>query len=226
MCVFSVAVFIKREVTVIITLKTKDKIDMKKIIIAMILLATITAFPAFAGSTYYFKGDQVFSLRAGVNQPAFFSFYNDPEKGTLTFGNTHLKLGGYASIAYQIYLAERFAIGGELAYVFNSSNSKDLLTTVPITAKLTFVPVQTGKLDIAMSLNLGGAFIRYNAGKYFAPYASLTLTPSIFFTENWGLGIESGIMFTGEIYTPKNSKYKSSAFAGLIPITLALSYRH
>ena len=97
---------------------------------------------------------------------------------------------------------------------------------MPITAKFTYVPVQTGKFDIALSLNLGGAFIRYNEGKYFAPFASLTLTPSFFFTENWGLGVETGLMVTSEFYGKNSNKNLASAFCGLMPVTLTLSYRH
>ena len=198
----------------------------KKFIIALVVLVLLAATPAFAKSTYYFKGDQVFSIRAGVDFPGFISFYNDSERGTVTFWDTHMKLGGVASIAYQGYINERLALGGELGYVFNYSRSNKIMTTVPLTAKLTFVPVQTGKFDLATSLNLGGAFLRYDEGRFFSPHVSLTLTPTIFFNENWGLGIESGLMLTWEFYTKNSNKHDASAFCGLIPVTLALSYRH
>ena len=199
---------------------------MKRAILTILILVMLAAVPVFARSTYYFPGDQVFSIRAGVNVPAFFSFYNNPERPNQYLWNTHLKLGGFASIAYQGYISETFALGGELSYAFNYSRSNLLLTTGPITAKLTYVPVQTGRFDIAMSLNIGGAFIRYNEGKFFAPYASIALAPSFFFTENWGLGIEGGLMLTAEFYTKNSNKHIASAFAGLMPVTLVLSYRH
>ncbi|MBR2281002.1 MAG: hypothetical protein IJ863_00105 [Spirochaetales bacterium] len=198
----------------------------KKFIIALVVLVLLAAAPAVAKSTYYFKGDQVFSIRAGVDFPGFISFYNDPDRGTVTFWDTHLRLGGVASIAYQGYINERLALGGELGYVFNYSRSNKIMTTVPLTAKLTFVPVQTGRFDLAASLNLGGAFIRYDEGRFFSPYASVTITPTIFFNENWGLGLETGIMATMEFYTRNSNKHDASAFCGLLPVTLALSYRH
>lgn len=197
----------------------------KKFIIALVVLVLLAATPAFAKSTYYFKGDQVFSIRGGVDFPGFISFYKDPERGTFTFKETNIDLGGVASIAYQGFMTERFALGGELAYVFNYCGGK-LLTTVPLTAKLTYIPVQTGTFDIAASLNLGGAFVRFKESRYFAPYASVTITPSVYFNENWGLGIESGIMATWEFYTKNSNKREYSAFCGLIPVTLTLSYRH
>ena len=179
--------------------------------------------PLFARSTYYFKGDQVFSIRGGVNFPAFFAFYFKPERNTT---DTHLKMGGYASIAYQGYVSETLALGGELSYAFNYSQSDILMTTVPITAKLTWVPVQTGKFDVAMSLNIGGAFLRYHDGRFFSPFVSLSLCPSFFINENWGIGVEGQLMLTTEFYTEKSGKKEASAFAGLVPLTLVLSYRH
>ena len=201
---------------------------MKKTIILglAVILVLIAAMPVFARSTYYFPGDSMFQIRAGVDFPAFISFYKDPDRGTVTFKDTHIGLGGYASLSYQGFISESFAIGGELTYVFNYSDSKQLLTTVPIAAKLTYLPVQTGKFDLAFSLNLGGAFIRYNEGKYFAPFASVTATPSFFFSENWGLGVETGLMVTSEFYGKNSTKSKASAFCGLMPVTLVLSYRH
>ena len=74
---------------------------MKRAILAILILVMLASAPVFARSTYYFTGDQVFSIRAGVNFPGFFSFYNNPERPSRFFWNTHLKLGGFASIAYR-----------------------------------------------------------------------------------------------------------------------------
>ena len=196
---------------------------MKRAILIILILVLLGGLPLFARSTYYFKGDQVFSIRAGVNYPAFFAFYFKPERNTT---DTHLKMGGYASIAYQGYISETLALGGELSYAFNYSQSDILMTTVPITAKLTWVPVQTGRFDLAMSLNVGGAFLRYNEGRFFSPFVSVSLCPSFFINENWGIGVEGSLMLTTEFYTQKSGKKDTSAIAGLVPLTLVLSYRH
>lgn len=197
---------------------------MKKILLALIVALIICAIPAFARSSYYIPGDTIFSIRAGVTFPTFFSFYNEPR--TVWFEDTHMNLGGDASLAYQGFVTEHLMLGGQIQYAFNYSIGGQIMTTVPLTAKLTYIPVQTGTFDLAFSLNLGGAFIRYNKGKYFAPYAAATINPSFYFSDNWGLGIESGLMLTAEIYTSKNTKHDQSAFAALMPVTLVLSYRH
>ncbi len=201
---------------------------MKKRTFFIVFLLVLCISTAFCSSTYYEKGDQVFSIRAGVDFPAFLSFLNDSSRNQ-TFGNIHLqKVGGVASIAYQGFLSEYFAIGGELGYQFINSLTPSLYTTVPITAKFTYIPVQTGTFDIAVSANLGVAFIKYDTGKYLAPFASLTLCPTFYITESWGFGIESGIMTTAEIYTKNSSynKYNDTSVLGMIPLTLCVSYRH
>jgi len=199
----------------------------KPIILAIVMvLILIAAAPVFARSTYYYAGDTMFSIRAGVDFPAFISFYKDAGRGTVFFNDTHLKLGGTASLAYQGFLSEYIAIGGELGYMFNYSRSGLLLTTVPIMVKFTWFPVQTGRFDLGVGLNLGGAFIRYNEGKYFAPAASVTLNPTYYINENWGIGVETGLLMTLESYSNKNSKNMASALAGLMPVALTLSYRH
>ena len=197
---------------------------MKKIILALIVALLLCAVPVFARSSYYIPGDTIFSIRAGVTFPTFFSFYN--ESRTLWFEDTHMNLGGDASLAYQGFVTEHLMIGGQIEYAFNYSIGSKIMTTVPLKAKFTYIPVQTGTFDLALSINLGGAFIRYDKGKYFAPYASATINPSFYFSDNWGLGIETGLMLTAEIYTSKNIKHDQSAFAALMPVTLVLSYRH
>ncbi len=200
------------------------EVYMKKIVLAFLVALLLCAVPAFARSSYYIPGDTIFSIRAGVTFPTFFSFFN--EGRTVWFEDTHLNLGGDASLAYQGFITENLVLGGQIEYAFNYSIGNKIMTTVPLTAKLTYIPVQTGSFDLAFSLNLGGAFIRYDKGKYFAPYASATIAPYYYFSDNWGLGIESGLMVTAEIYTANNEKHDQSAFAALMPVSLVLSYRH
>lgn len=201
---------------------------MKKCTTIVIVLLVLAVLPAFCTAGYYETGDQVFSFRAGVDFPAFLSFLNDPSRNQ-SFSDIHMqRVEGIASISYQGYLTQNLALGGELGYQFINSLTPSLYTAVPITAKLTYVPVQTGLFDLALSANLGMAFIKYDDGKYLAPYASITLQPSFYITESWGIGIESGIMATAELYT-KNAtydKYSKNAVLGMIPLALVVSYRH
>ena len=132
---------------------------MKRFVLAFLAVLLLCAVPVFARDSYYLTGDTIFQIRAGVNFPTFISFFRDPDMGTKTFEDTHLSLGGNASLSYQGFLNESFVLGGQIEYVFNYSVGGKLLTTVPITAKLTYMPVQTGKFDFGITLNLGAAFI-------------------------------------------------------------------
>ncbi len=201
---------------------------MKKraLIIGILLVFAVGA--VFCSSTYYERGDQVFSIRAGVDFPSFLFFFNDSSRNQ-TFSDIHMQsVGGVASISYQGFLNEYFAIGGELGYQFINSLTPSLYTTVPITAKLTYYPVQTGLFDLAISLNAGFAFIKYDTGKYFAPFASLTVAPTFYISDTWGIGLESGIMASTEIYLKNSSydKYQHNSVLGMIPLTVVVSYRH
>lgn len=202
------------------------EVYMKRFVLAILVVVILGAVPVFARDSYYLTGDTIFSIRAGINFPTFLAFFRDPQMGTRAFEDTHLSIGGDASLAYQGFLNESFALGGQIQYVFNYSVGGKILTTVPLTAKLTYLPVQTGSFDLGISLNLGGAFIRYNEGKDFVPFASATITPSYYFSDNWGLGVESGLMVTLENYGKNNEKHNQSAFAAFMPVTLVLSYRH
>ena len=202
---------------------------MKKRTLFIVILLVLCLSTAFSSSTYYERGDQVFSIRAGVDFPAFLYFFNASSQLDTTFADVHLqRVGGVASISYQGFVSKYLALGGELGYQFINSLTPSLCTTVPITAKLTYIPVQTGLFDLAISANLGVAFLKYDNGKYLAPYASLTICPSFYITDNWGLGIESGIMAVAELYTKTSSydKFNDNAALGLIPLTLCISYRH
>lgn len=199
---------------------------MKKSTTFVLILLIIVLSPAFCANKYYETGDQVFSFRAGVDFPAFVAFVNDSSRNQ-AFGDIHMqKVGGIASISYQGFLTEHLALGGELGYQFINSLTPELFTSVPITAKLTYVPVQTGLFDLALSANLGMAFIKYDESKYLAPYASITIQPSFYITDSWGIGIEAGITTIAELYTKNSGKSDSSAFFGAIPLALVVSYRH
>ncbi len=199
---------------------------MKKSATFILILLILVLSPVFCANKYYETGDQVFSFRAGVDFPAFLTFISDSSRNQY-FSDIHMqKVGGIASISYQGYLTGNLALGGELGYQFINSLTPELFTSVPITAKLTYVPVQTGLFDLALSANLGMTFIKYDENKYLAPYASLTIQPSFYVTESWGIGIEAGITTTAELYTKNSGKSDSSAFFGMIPLALVVSYRH
>ena len=203
---------------------------MKKHVLILLLLLCVSLVPAFSASYYYEQGDTAFSFNVGVDFPAFFAFTNNSEKKTeLWTSGTHAKLGGYGSLGYQVFLTREIALGGEIGYAFNNSfASNKLLTTVPITVKASWYPVQTGKFDLIVHANAGITFLNYDGCRFVAPHAKISINPAYYFTDSLGVGIDAGLWMNYEFYNKSATGYKSNenAFAGFIPLTVSLIYRH
>lgn len=197
----------------------------KRLLAVFLVLVVITSF-AFSAENYYQKGDSSFSFRVGPSFPDFAFFYNT--NTTLAGGaDMHLKTGGFASISYQGFISNNLSLGGELGYMFNYSIEKTILTMVPFSVKLSWIPVQTGKFDLAVSLGAGFNYLRYDEMRYFAPMVTATVSPSFFFTQNWGVGIEGGLFTIAEIYhqSSGSDKFESSNIAGFSPVSVCVTYR-
>ena len=197
---------------------------MKKNSIIIILITTVLLLP-LAAENYYDTGSQMFSITAGVDLP-FTNSYKS-EDGSLKTGlwwgedGTHFNIGGYGSIDYEVFLTPQISIGGEIGYQFNRCTDEKLFTQVPLLFRATWVPLQ-GKFEIPVSLGAGFNYMSYNDKSMFSPMLSLTIGARYFFTDNWAIGVKSGINFTAELYTKsqKNGLYTS------IPVMLFATYRN
>ncbi len=175
----------------------------------------------FAAS-YYDNGSQRFTISAGIAQPLSITRFADNE--TRLFADTKLSLGGYGSICYQINVHPRIALGCEIGYMFNYVVDGKLVTNVPMLFKATWLPVQ-GTVDIPVSLAAGFSYLSLSDGGSYLPfYLSAEIGLQYYFTENWGVGINSGIWVIPEIYYTSAASSKNS-IATFIPATLAVTYR-
>ncbi len=200
---------------------------MKKFLIVLLIL-TVALVSVFA-DTYYEKGDTFFSVNVGVNFPTFLFFPNSSADTFVSgFNGTHYSLGGYASLSYQSFLNRHLALGGGIGYGFNFSKSNLLFATVPITVKLTYVPIQSYNFDLKLNANVGASVLRYNSERYLAPFVSLTVNPTYYFSASWGVGVEAGLWSWFEYY-PKSStydKWEDICIGAFTPLTVCLTYRH
>lgn len=197
---------------------------MKKVFI--ILLSLIVCVGSlFAG--YYEKGDTEFSLRAGVITPGIQFFPERTEDKFFAFNNVHMsRIGGYGSLGYQVFINKQSLLGGEVGYNFISSSEGVYLAVIPFTVKYTYVPVQNGKFDLNLHANAGLSLLKYNGHRFFpAPYASFTVNPVFFITDNWGFGLETGIWASMEFYTAVG-KRNSNCITAMVPATITAIYRH
>ena len=88
----------------------------KALIIALILSIFVgTIF----GADYYETGSQIFMISAGVDLP-FTNTYKDTSTGEFKtlycFGETgtHINIGGFGSIDYEVFTNSKIAIGVEI----------------------------------------------------------------------------------------------------------------
>ncbi len=195
---------------------------MKKITVLLLFLAMLLPLSAEA---YYDQGNQMFSISVGTNMPLSLSTYEN-DKFTTAWGpgegNTNLTFGGYGSIDYEVFLNSYLALGGEIGYQFNFTPGSKILTNVPIQFKMTTIPVQTGRFDIPISLGVGFNYMSFNGYSKFTMSSTLNVGIKYFITEEWGIGINTGLYFVPELYS-KNEKNSIFTF---IPMNAVVTYRH
>lgn len=190
------------------------------LLLLILCTATVMAVP------YYENGSQIFTISAGTNIPLYAQSYDKSslekieglgpgEKGT------NFTVGGYGSIDYEVFLHPYIAIGGELGYQFNFVTSKKVFSQVPILFKVSFVPLQ-GDIEIPISLGVGMNYMSYDGKSQICLMGELNVGVRYFFTDEWGLGINSGITFTPELYSDRSK----NGMITFVPINLAVSYRH
>ena len=191
-----------------------------------LLLGIVFLFfiPALYAAPYYDKGSQMFSFTVGTTVPTFTYFFNDQEFLTgVGEDNTGMKVGGYGAISFQVFNTQRTAIGGEIGYDFNFAADEELFTAVPFFAKYSYLPVQ-GQYDIPISFGLGGAYIKYNDAALMTLYANMQIGVTWYPGKNWGFGLNTGLWLIPEFNYIDELK-QDNAVAGLIPVTLSITYR-
>nr|WP_321299150.1 hypothetical protein [uncultured Sphaerochaeta sp.] len=195
---------------------------MKKfLLLGTVLLLVI---PSLFSAPYYDKGSQMFSFTVGTTVPSFTYFFNDQEFITgVGEDNTGMKVGGYGAISFQVFNTQRTAIGGEIGYDFNFAADEELFTAVPFFAKYSYLPVQ-GQYDIPISFGLGGAYIKYNDAALMTLYANMQIGVTWYPGKNWGFGLNTGLWLIPEFNYIDELK-QDNAVAGLIPVTLSITYR-
>ena len=199
---------------------------MKKKVMAFATIALLVMM-ALTAADYYDTGSQIFMINAGVDIPLSVSFKDESSSSFVTntgigMDGTHINVGGYGSIDYEVFTNSKIAIGGEIGYQFNYCTDEVLFTQVPMCFKASYVPVQ-GMFEIPLSIGLGFSYMSYNEKSILSPMASATIGFRFFPTENWGFGIKSGIKATFELYLSDSEKNGIGTF---IPVHLYASYRH
>ena len=195
---------------------------MKRILIPLMLL--ILAVSTLGAVPYYDTGSQIFTITAGVTTPLTYTNQgqNWVGPGYDSERQTNHSIGGIGALSYQEFVNPYLAIGGELGYQFDFIADDNVCTNVPITAKLTYVPVQ-GDFEVPISLGIGADYISYDSYSKITFGLTFEIGMRYFFTESWGVGINAGLLVVPELYFDDTTKTGVMTY---IPATLSVSYRH
>ena len=193
-----------------------------------IALFIFTALAPIHRATYYDNGSQRFTITAGPTFPISITTdegnrvgmgYDNPDDT-----KTRLSLGGFGSLAYQVFVNPYVALGGEIGYAFNYDAAGNILTNVPFLFKVTFMPLQ-GTIEMPISLGAGFSYMSISDGGAYIPFfLSAELGLDWYFTDNWGVGVKAGFWAIPELYFQQSDFHKNSLLT-MVPVTLAVTYR-
>jgi hypothetical protein len=209
-----------------------EKMAMKKVLMILLLVLLLPTMliaqeENTAAARQYGMGSQMFTFRLGPVVPTF--IYQPVQDSLVTFPDEmRMQIGGYGSIRYQGFLNSTMAIGGELGYLFAFDRGSELFTSVPMQAKLTYIPLQ-GTFELPLSIGLGIAYNSYTDETTPTSFLSLLATAeagfSWYFKEEWGITLSAGLQLIPELFPQNHPHYEDLALTGFMPITLSVTYR-
>ena len=187
-----------------------------------VLLAALLLSSALSAAPYYDIGDQFLTITAGPTTPVY--YYNNEDQSSVIgpgSGDGRISEGGIVSIGYEVFVTNYLAVGGELGYQFNFSRNGNVVTSVPIHAKLTFLPIQ-GQFELPISFSIGANYVAYEDLAQITFSATVSIGFNYFFDRHWGIGINAGLSVLPELYTDST---KNSVRLD-VPTTISAIYRH
>jgi hypothetical protein len=112
--------------------------------------------------------------------------------------------GGSLSIGYMYFLNGVFAIGGDVAFGFNSTIGSNMVLTIPIMFKAMYQPT-IGKFEIPITIGIGGVFETYLNRTYFGFGVKPEVAVFYRITASWSAGLSGGVFilpqwFSNEAY--------------------------
>ena len=146
-------------------------------------------------------GDQYINIRVMPNFPLNF--------------DDKLSIGGQITVSYNRFLTSWFAIGAELAFGYNPTIGSNILTYIPMSVGVTFLPA-IKKFEFPITLNVGMAVENYLSNTYF-PGLVLRGGAGVYYriNESWSVGLEGFFTYMPQWYVkePEKNDYLNMASA-------------
>lgn len=137
-------------------------------------------------------GDQFINIRLMPNFP-------------LNFGKK-LKVGGQVTVGYGRFLNPWLALGVELAFGYNPTIGSNILTYIPMSVGVTFLPA-IKKFEFPITFNVGMVATNYLANTFF-PGLYLRCGAGCYYriNESWSAGIEGFFTYMPQWYFKEPDK--------------------
>ena len=178
--------------------------------------------PVYESVNLYDKGDQIFSIHAGVIFPLF--FYN-PASGVenrIIPAYEHLNPGGFGFLEWGGFLNPNMTLGLEFGGIFALSNAnKRILFMVPVSLKYTYIFFKY-PFEIPLSLGLGINVSKLNEQLFFGPSAQLGAGLLVDLQNQWSLGGTLQYLFIPEIYFEE--KADKTRFGNFLTLSFSAIY--
>ncbi len=144
-------------------------------------------------------GDQYINIRVMPNFPLNF--------------DDKLIVGGQITVSYNRFLTTWLAVGAELAFGYNPTIGSNILTYIPMTVGVTFLPA-IKKFEFPITLNVGMAVENYLSNTYFPGFV-LRCGAGCYYriNESWSAGLEGFFTYMPQWYfkEPEKNDYLNMA---------------
>lgn len=137
-------------------------------------------------------GDQFINVRVMPNFP-------------LNFGDK-VKIGGQVTVAYGRFLTNWLAVGAELAFGYNPTLGSNILTYIPMSLSVTFLPT-IKKFEFPLTANVGMVATNYLSNTFF-PGLYVRAGAGCYYriNESWSAGIEGFFSYMPHWYFKQPDK--------------------
>jgi len=175
----------------------------------------------------YARGDQMFTVRAGILWPLFFATpFSAPPDRSAGIHSTNLSIGGVGALEWSSYINSRVTLGGELSGMFAFSPNGRVLYMIPLTFKAAYwfrrypfeFPIHCG---VGVSLNsIGGD--SFSLDFIVKPGASAIWN----FNHEWAFGFHAVYWWIPQIYTGRGRVPREhTMFGNFLETTFSAMFR-
>lgn len=167
----------------------------------------------------YGLGDQIFSINAGMIVPLFFHSID----GSVEPALDHLTLGAIGTLQWGAFLNGNTTLGAELGGLFSFTILERTLILLPINASLSYA-IRFYPLELALSLGVGGTFIKLDSDLYFGPFIKPGAALYWNYNAEWAFGLKAEYLWAAEFYFGSSPPSSESSFGNFFGITFSTLY--